>query len=104
MTRIKIGVESLDVYSELVGTTKPKETEHTCPMASMCKGMMENKAGVGLLAFVPGTLLLLVGALVLIKPGILVWLVGGTSIVLGAFALVIAIHLRRWAAAAAKKS
>ena len=53
-----------------------------CPMASMCKGMME-KTGLGLLLLIPGAALILGGILILIDPNILFWLLAGTSMALG---------------------
>ncbi len=53
-----------------------------CPMATMCKGIME-KTGFGWLLLIPGAALILGGILILIEPNILFWLLAGTSIVLG---------------------
>ena len=44
-----------------------------CPMATMCKGMME-KTGFGWLLLIPGAALILGGILILIDPNILFWL------------------------------
>jgi hypothetical protein len=67
-----------------------------CPMSSMCKGMM-GKPGSGLLLMVPGTILILGGILILIKPQILFWLMAGASILIGVIMLVFANFMRKMA-------
>lgn len=72
-----------------------------CPMASMCKGM-EEKPGVGFLLMIPGLLLVLGGVLILIEPRVLIWLMGGTSILIGIIMLFFASFMRRMSASFTK--
>jgi hypothetical protein len=65
-----------------------------CPMASMCKGMV-GKPGAGNLMLVPGTILILVGILILIEPRILLWLIAGTSIIIGIIMFVFGNFMRK---------
>jgi hypothetical protein len=51
-------------------------------MAETC-GQMLNNAKLSLFLLVPGILFFLGGILILLQPTALVWLVGGTSILLG---------------------
>ena len=53
-----------------------------CPMAGMCKGMME-KRGFGLMLLIPGLIFIVLGILVLIEPRILLWLVALALIAMG---------------------
>ena len=69
-----------------------------CPMEAVCKGAIENRWRLSLFAIVPGVIMLLVGSLVLVRPEILRWLLGGTSIVLGVIALALPVFVRRMAA------
>jgi len=69
-----------------------------CPMEAVCKGAMENRWRLSLFAIVPGVIMVLVGSLVLARPEILRWLLGGTSIVLGVIALALPLCVRRMAA------
>ena len=46
-----------------------------CPMAKMCKAMM-NKPPSGLLAMLAGAVLIAVGMLIFVEPQTLVWMVG----------------------------
>ena len=81
------------VCEEMREGFKPMEK---CPMAEMCKGMMNKEgAGRGWLLFLPGLLLVLVGLLVILVPGLLVWLVGITAIVMGLAAFFIASSIRK---------
>ncbi len=68
-----------------------------CPMAAMFKGVLEKTRFLALL-FVPGAALVVGGALFLFEPRILVWLMAGTSILLGIGLVVIAYTIRRFAA------
>ncbi len=54
----------------------------TCPMSAMFKKTSE-KRGFGLLAMIPGLLLVLGGAAIILEPQILVWLMAGASIMVG---------------------
>ena len=53
-----------------------------CPMAPMCRGAM-GRVNVGTGLAILGIVLLLGGGLVLLEPRALVWMLAGTSIVLG---------------------
>ena len=79
------------------GHEERNEAAPPCPMASMCKGMAD-KSRPGFLLMIPGIVLVLAGVLILVEPRILVWLMAGTSIVLGLVALVLANRIRRLAA------
>ena len=65
-----------------------------CPMASMCKGMVE-KPHSRFILILPGILLILVGVIILLEPRILVWLVAVVAIILGILALMIANFIYR---------
>lgn len=69
----------------------------SCPMASICKGMMKRK-GFGYLLMVPGAVLILGGILILIEPRILFWLVAGALILSGTIMLFFANFIRKMAA------
>ncbi len=65
-----------------------------CPMATMCKGMIE-KPMSGFFLLIPGALLVLGGVLILLEPRLLVWLMGSTSILIGILLLLFANFLRK---------
>ena len=65
-----------------------------CPMAAMCKGMME-KSRFWFLPMIPGVAFILGGVLIFIEPTILFWILGGTSIIVGLMMMVYAIFIRR---------
>jgi hypothetical protein len=65
-----------------------------CPMATMCKGMME-KPHSGLMAMFPGAVLIVLGLLILIEPWIFVWLVGIAFVLFGVGLLMMGNFLRR---------
>ena len=65
-----------------------------CPMASVCKGMLE-KPRIGLVLMIPGFLLVLGGVLILLEPTILVWLMAGASILIGLMMLFFSIFIRK---------
>ncbi len=65
-----------------------------CPMAKTCGRMME-KPMSGLILTIPGIVFIAVGALILIEPAILVWLVAAASIVLGIVILALANFVRK---------
>lgn len=69
----------------------------TCPMASMCHGMM-GRRGSSILMFIPGLALLLTGALILLVPQVLFWLVAALCAVMGIVALVMANFVRKMGA------
>lgn len=68
-----------------------------CPMAKMCMGMTA-KPPSGFMLMLPGALLVVVGVVILIEPNVLVWLMAGTSILVGIVMLVIANLIRRFGA------
>jgi hypothetical protein len=66
-----------------------------CPMASMCKefaGAPQARWGPSVL----GILFLLVGGLILVQPGFLVWLAGITTMVLGLLFFAGGVVMRRF--------
>lgn len=65
----------------------------TCPMASMCKGMM-NRRRSSFALVVPGVVLILLGVTVLVEPRILVWLVAIALIAVGVAMLVFGRFMR----------
>jgi hypothetical protein len=65
-----------------------------CPMATMCQGMA-GKGGLGCRLMIPGFLLVLGGVLILLEPRVLVWLMAGTSILIGVVLFVFAILVRK---------
>jgi hypothetical protein len=69
----------------------------SCPMSAMFK-KTSGKRGFGLLAMIPGLLLVLGGVAIILEPQILVWLMATTSIVAGLMLLAAATFFRRLAA------
>ena len=65
-----------------------------CPMAEMCKGMM-NRSTSSFALIVPGVLLILLGIVVIIEPRILSWLVAAALIVMGGAMLAMAKFMGR---------
>lgn len=65
-----------------------------CPMAGMCKRMMETPSS-GMVLLIPGALLIVLGVLILIEPRILLWLVAFGLIVMGVAILMLARFMRR---------
>ena len=65
-----------------------------CPMAEMCQSMLKHSR-MGLVLLIPGLLFVLGGILILLEPTVLVWLMGGTSILLGLVMLTLASFLRK---------
>ncbi len=53
-----------------------------CPMASVMKDAGE-KPTTGFLIMLPGLLFVALGVLILIQPKVLVWMMAGTSIIIG---------------------
>jgi len=68
-----------------------------CPMAKMCMRMMEKRPS-GVLLMLPGLLLIVVGALIVIEPKILVWLIAAASVFMGVMLLMMAGFLRKMGA------
>ena len=77
--------------------TEGSEKTTGCPMASMFEESV-GSAKFGNLLLIPGTVLILVGALVLLRPEILVGLLAGTSILVGIAMVAMAFSLKRLAA------
>ena len=65
-----------------------------CPMATMCRGMIE-KPPSGVLLMLPGSVLVATGVLTFVEPRILIWLVGTATIIMGIMLLVMAGFVRR---------
>ncbi len=65
-----------------------------CPMAGMCKGMME-KQGSSFVLLILGVVFIILGVVILIEPHILLWLVALALIVMGVAMLMIARFIRR---------
>ena len=65
-----------------------------CPMAEMCKGMM-NRRMSSFTLIVPGALLIRLGIVVIIEPRILSWLVAAALIVMGGAMLAMAKFMAR---------
>ncbi|HET9491110.1 MAG TPA: hypothetical protein VFR64_15320 [Methylomirabilota bacterium] len=74
--------------------TQRRSAMAMCPMASMCREMAE-KPGIGLLLLIPGLLLILGGVLIFLEPKFLVWLLAGTSILIGLVILFFALSIRK---------
>lgn len=69
----------------------------SCPMSAMFK-KTSGKRGFGLLAMIPGLLLVLGGVAIIFEPQILVWLVAGASILIGIALLAAASFFRKFVA------
>ena len=65
-----------------------------CPMAGMCKGMME-KPRSRLMLLIPGVVLIILGVVTLIEPRILLWLVALALVCMGVAMLILAQFMRR---------
>ena len=65
-----------------------------CPMAGVCKGMME-KPGSGFVLLIPGVVFIILGVVILIEPHILLWLVALALIVMGVAMLMVARFIRK---------
>lgn len=75
--------------------SRPRPTAMAmCPMAGMCKGMME-KPGSALLLMLPGAVLIVVGVLIFLEPRILVWLIGAGCVLFGIMLFMMANFIRR---------
>jgi hypothetical protein len=72
-------------------------SEAACPMMSMCRGITESRAGrYGPIAL--GVLFIAMGAAILLQPSFLIWLAGGTTILLGLSILAGGFAVRRFGA------
>ena len=68
-----------------------------CPMAGMCKGIME-KPGSGLMLLIPGVVFIILGVVILIEPRVLLWFVALAFIVMGVAMLMFARFMRTFGA------
>lgn len=66
----------------------------TCPMAEVCKGMIEMPFS-GFTLIIPGLLLIVLGVLVVIEPRILPWIMAAAFILIGIMLLMMARFIRR---------
>ncbi len=71
--------------------------EPTCPMASMAEGLAR-KARYALWLMLPGVALIAGGVAMLVRPEVLLWLMAGTSIVVGIIIVALATVISRLAA------
>jgi len=69
----------------------------SCPMSAIFK-KTSGKRGFGLLAMIPGLLLVLGGVAIILEPQILVWLMAGAAILVGIALLTAANFFRKLAA------
>ena len=74
--------------------TQARSAMGMCPMASMCKELA-GKPGLGFLLLIPAVLLILGGVLIFLDPRFLVWLLAGTSILIGLLILFFAVAIRK---------
>jgi len=65
-----------------------------CPMATMCKGMMDKRPS-GLLLMLAGAALIAVGVLIFREPRVLVWLLGTGFVLLGGMLFMVAGFVRK---------
>ena len=68
-----------------------------CPMAKMCRGMME-KPGSGLIPTIIGVVVIALAIAIVIEPAIVVWLVAIALILMGLMMLMSAGFIRRGSA------
>ena len=74
---------------------KPRPTPMAmCPMASMCKSVME-KPYSALLLMLPGTAMIALGVLIFLEPRILLWLIATACILFGIMSFMMASFVRR---------
>ena len=74
--------------------TEGESPTESCPMSAILK-KTSGKRGFGLLAMIPGLLLVLGGVAIIFEPQILVWLIAGTSILVGIALLAAANFFRK---------
>lgn len=77
--------------------TEGENPIESCPMSAMFKKTF-GKKGFGLLAMIPGLLLVLGGVAIILEPQILVWLMAGAAILVGIALLTAAYFFRKLAA------
>ena len=86
------------VCSEIMNKmTEGENPMESCPMSAMFKKTSGNR-GFGLLAMIPGLLLVLGGVAIILEPQILVWLMAGAAILVGIALLAAANFVRKLAA------
>jgi len=75
------------------GTPRPTPLA-MCPMAAMCKGMMERPPS-GFFAMLAGTVMIALGILIFFEPRVVVWIIGGAFVLFGTALFMMANFLRR---------
>jgi uncharacterized membrane protein HdeD (DUF308 family) len=65
-----------------------------CPMASVCKGMMQ-KPFSGVWLILPGVVFICLGVLMVIEPRILLWVMAAGFVLFGAMMLMMVGFMRR---------
>jgi len=83
-----------EMMNKMTEGANPMES---CPMSAMFK-KASGKRGFGLLAMIPGLLLVLGGVAIILEPQILVWLMAGAAILVGIALLAAATFFRKLAA------
>ena len=66
----------------------------TCPMGEACKGMMQ-KPSSGVVLLLPGILFIAHGVLIVIEPGVLVWVMATAFVLFGIMMLMMASFIRK---------
>lgn len=64
-----------------------------CPMAETCRGMMDRPFS-GLMMMLPGLVFIVLGALIIVWPFLLPWLVAAACILMGAAMFLMASFMR----------
>ena len=72
-------------------------------MGGMCSRMMSGKRPGTWAMFVPGTLLIAAGLLIILVPTVIVWLLGGAAILMGIGCLFMALGMRKHAGDLARR-
>jgi uncharacterized membrane protein HdeD (DUF308 family) len=74
-----------------------------CPMATVCRGMLERPTSRFVMT-IPGIVFVVLGITVFIEPRILAWLVAVAFIVMGIIMLIVTLFMRRVGGSRAVKS
>lgn len=74
--------------------TQQKQPLPTCPMAETCKGMMEKPLSRAA-SFVPGTVLVVLGILIVLEPKVLAWVIAAGFVLIGIMLLLMAGFMRK---------
>ena len=82
-----------------VGHSTPTPIQ-TCPMGTMCKGLM-GKPFSGLWLIVPGVVFIVLGLLIVIEPRVLLWVIAASFVLFGLMMLMMVGLPRRMFHAAA---